>query len=237
MAKSTRPKRVAVVTGGTGALGGTVVSALLGDEWTVHVPWRTSGAAEALIGVVGTAHPRLHLHEADVSVEGDVDRLFRGVDEASGRLDALVNVAGGFAMGPIGELPVGQWETMIAANATSAFLCCRAAAPRMEAAGGGRIVSLAAAAALDAKPGMVAYVAAKAAVLAMTRALATELAPGRITVNAIAPTTIDTAANRTTTPAADRSGWVSPDQIAATILWLLGDAAAGVTGTIVRMGR
>ncbi len=229
--------RVAVVTGGTGALGGAVVTALLADGWTVHVPWRTRAGADALKVTAGGSTPRLRLDEADVTDAADVDRFFRGVDAASGRLDALCNVAGGFAGAPIDRIVEADWDAMIATNATSAFLSCRAAVPRLRAAGGGRIVSVASAAALDAKPGMTAYVAAKAAVVAMTRALATELGPDRITANAIAPTTIDTPANRKAMPKADRSGWVSTEALAAIVLWLLSDAAAGVTGTVVRAGR
>ena len=226
-----------MVTGGTGALGRAVVAALLANGWTVHVPWRTRATANALSAAVGAAAHRLRLEEADVTHAPDVDRFFRGVDSASGRLDALCNLAGGFSGAPIGEVTVGDWEAMIAINATSTFLCCRAAAPRLRAAGGGRIVSVASAAALDAKPGMTAYVAAKAAVVAMTRALAAELGSDRITANAIAPTTIDTPANRKAMPNADRSGWVSTEALASTVLWLLSEEAAAVTGTVVRAGR
>lgn len=161
MTDEATPKRVAVVTGGTGALGGAVVAALLRDGWSVHVPWREPGPARALERSVAGPRADLALHKADVTDPDGVERLFRAVDAAAGRLDALVNLAGGFAMGPLAEVSPDQWHRMFATNATSAFLCCRAAAPRLTAAGGGRIVSVAAAAALDPKPGMVAYVAAK----------------------------------------------------------------------------
>ena len=228
---------VVVVTGGTGALGHVVVGALLTNGWTVHVPWRTRADADALAAAVGTAASRLYLSEADVTDPAHVERFFAAVDERSGRLDALCNLAGGFAMGRVEEITPESWHEMIATNATSVFLCCRAAAPRLKAANKGSIVNVASAAALEARPGMSAYVAAKAAVVALTRALAVELAAHRITVNALAPTTIDTAANRKAMPKADRSGWIAPSVLATTIQWLLGDGAASVTGTIISLGR
>jgi NAD(P)-dependent dehydrogenase (short-subunit alcohol dehydrogenase family) len=229
--------RVAVVTGGTGALGRVVAQVLLENGWTLHVPWRTRAHADALAEAAGPHRTRLHLAGADVADAAEVERFFAGVDEGSGRLDALLNLAGGFAAGRIEEGGAEQWEQMIAINATTAFLCCRAAVPRLRRSGDGRIVNVASAAALAPRAGMSAYVASKAAVVALTRALAAELGKDRITVNAVAPTTIDTPEARASMPKADPSGWVTPEAIAGTILWLIGPGSGRVSGTIVEMGR
>jgi NAD(P)-dependent dehydrogenase (short-subunit alcohol dehydrogenase family) len=203
----------------------------------VHVPWRTRAHADALAAAVANRSSRLHVIEADLSEREAVERLFASVDLTSGRLDALCNLAGGYAGGPIAELSPSGWERMIAINATSTFLCCRAAVPRFRAAGAGAVVNVASASALAPRPAMSAYVAAKAAVVALTRALALELAADRITVNALAPTTIDTPDTRRDMPSADRSRWVEPAELAAAVRWLIGPDARRVTGSILEFGR
>jgi NAD(P)-dependent dehydrogenase (short-subunit alcohol dehydrogenase family) len=125
---------------------------------------------------------------------------------------------------------------MMAMNATSAFLCCKYAAPFLKASGSGRIVNVAAQPALGrGASNMSAYSASKTAVLNLTYSLSQELVRDGITVNAIVPSTIDTPANRASMPDADRSTWLAPEAIAGVIAFLASDAAGIVTGTAVNL--
>jgi NAD(P)-dependent dehydrogenase (short-subunit alcohol dehydrogenase family) len=102
----------------------------------------------------------------------------------------------------------------------------------LQASSAGRIVNIGAMGALQASSGMGPYAASKAGVHRLTEALAAEH-KGRITVNAVLPSTIDTAANRSSMPKADFSKWVTPQELADVILFLVSDAASAVTGALL----
>jgi NAD(P)-dependent dehydrogenase (short-subunit alcohol dehydrogenase family) len=230
--------RVAVVTGGTGALGRWVVKALLEQGLRVHVPWIVRAEAEELPSFLGESAGAVSAAEADITSAADVARYFAAVREQSGRLDVLCNVAGGFASGSLEDTAPERWERLMRLNATSAFLCCRAAVPAIKEAGGGRIVNVAALPAVDrGASGMSAYAASKAALLNLTYSLARELRPHAITVNAVAPEILDTPGNRRAMPNADRSKWVHPREAARVIAFLASEQASVVTGSVLVLAK
>lgn len=230
--------RIAVVTGGTGALGREVVRVLLERGYRVHVPSYDEAEGEELRDHVGEAgRDRLHLAPADVTDPEQVEGFFGPVRDG-GRLDLLCNLVGGFAAAPLGETELSTWRRMLEMNATSAFLCTRAALPLLREGGGGAVVNVAAWPPLDGGgEGMSAYTAAKASVVALTRAWAGELRGDGVRVNAVAPEIIDTPANRNAMPDADRSTWLDPADIARVVVFLAGDEARIVTGSVVRLGQ
>jgi NAD(P)-dependent dehydrogenase (short-subunit alcohol dehydrogenase family) len=172
----------------------------------------------------------------DVTQEGSVRQAVERVLERAGRIDGLVNLVGGFASGRLMDTPFDQWERMLALNLTSAYLLSRAVMPAMVAQRSGRIIHIAAKAALEPFPGAAAYVASKAGLVALVRAVALETKGSGLTINAILPSTIDTPANRASMPDADPSQWVRPASIAETLLFLLSDEAQQITGAAIPVG-
>lgn len=144
-------------------------------------------------------------------------------------IDGVVNIAGGFAWETIAEGSIDTWDAMYAANLKTVVNVCQAALPHVREEGG-RIINVGANAAQRGGLGMGAYAASKAGVLRLTEALAEEVKDRGITVNAILPGIIDTPANRSAMPDADRSRWVTPQAIAAVVAFLLSDASQPITG-------
>jgi len=136
------------------------------------------------------------------------------------------------------QTDLAAWERMLRLNATSAFLCCRAAVVGMKTRKKGRIINVSSAPAVNhGGPHISAYSASKAAVQNLTESLAKELGASNITVNAIVPTVIDTEANRKANPGADTSTWLKPEEIAEVVAFLAGDAAGIVSGSAINLTR
>jgi NAD(P)-dependent dehydrogenase (short-subunit alcohol dehydrogenase family) len=226
--------RVAIVTGGAGALGGAVTSRLLAEGAHVSVPLELAAHGDALRGRTAPAHQdRLSMEVVDVT---DLDAMTRFADAAGrrhGRVDILVAIVGGFAGGALCETDRATWDRMLAMNLTATFVAARAAVPHMVTAGRGRVVTIGSRAVVPPGPGIIAYTTAKAGVIAFTQALARELAPHGITVNCILPSTMDTPANRAAMPDSDRQGWIPVESVADAIAFLVSDASGHVTGALL----
>ena len=228
------PDRVALITGGTGALGGAVALAILEAGDTAVVTYRDARDRDALIArAPAAARDRLDQVQADVTDGESVRRLVEQVTARHRRLDVLVNAVGGFAGGDLLATDERAWDAMLTLNLRSIYLCCRAVLPAMVGAGRGCIVNVASRAVVPPVGGFIAYTVAKSGVIALTQALAQEVRKRGVTVNAVLPSTMDTEANRRAMPTADRSGWVSPESVARAIMFLASDGAADVTGTLL----
>ncbi len=226
--------KVAIVTGGAGALGRAVILAFLEDDALVAATDRDRSRLDVLTNDLSPgARDRFFALSVDVTLEQSVRDLVAEVIGQAGRLDILVNVVGAYAPGDLLSTDEALWDQMIAVNLRSVYLCCRAAIPFMVDSGGGRIINVAARAVAPPSGGAIAYTVAKSGVIALTQALAHEVRRHNITVNAVLPSTMDTWANRKAMPDADTSTWVTPEAVAKAILFLAAESAASVTGTLL----
>jgi NAD(P)-dependent dehydrogenase (short-subunit alcohol dehydrogenase family) len=222
--------RHVVVTGGTGALGIAVVGALIEAGAVCHVPWHAEAEAE---NFPHRGHRQVVLvGNTDLTEEASVSRLFDGVEQLWGS----IHLAGGFAMGTVAKTDKAALMKQIEMNLVTSFLCCHAAVNRMAGnKNGGRIVNVAARAALEWRSGagMAAYTVSKAGLAALTVALAEEAVKDGILVNAVAPSTMDTPANRKAMPTADYAAWPKVEEVAKTILFLASPDNRVTRGAIV----
>jgi NAD(P)-dependent dehydrogenase (short-subunit alcohol dehydrogenase family) len=217
--------KVILITGGAGALGQTVVPAFV------------SAGASVIIGDLNPVQlPGVTALKADFTDQTQVRGLVNEVIQSSGRLDALVNLIGGFATGRVVDTDVSLWQRMLAMNLTSAFLLSQAVLPSMLERRQGRIVHVAARAALEPFPGAAAYIVSKAGLVALIRTLSKELNGSGVTVNGVLPSTIDTPVNRKAMPEADPSKWARPESIARTLAFLASDDANQINGALIPIG-
>jgi NAD(P)-dependent dehydrogenase (short-subunit alcohol dehydrogenase family) len=162
--------------------------------------------------------------------------LVKKAVEQYGRVDILLNIAGGFRGGAdVSSTSKGDWDLMMSVNLKSMFLCSKAVLPYMVRQNYGKILSV------SARPGFEnrsrvkngAYAVSKAGVRVLTETIAEEVKQYDINVNCIVPSTIDTPANRLNMQAADQSRWVKPGDIAKVILFLVSDDSKTVSGASI----
>jgi NAD(P)-dependent dehydrogenase (short-subunit alcohol dehydrogenase family) len=226
--------RVAVVTGGTGALGQAVVLRLLADGAVVAVPYAVEAECVRLTQrVAAPDRSRLILQAADVIDLTAMTAFAESVIAARGKIDILVAGVGGFAGGSLLETDLETWKRMLDLNLTSAFSVAKAVVPAMVQARYGRVVVVASRAVVPPSGGFIAYTVAKAGVIAFTQALSQETRNHGVTVNAVLPSTMDTPANRAAMPDSDRKGWVPVEAVADAIAVLAREASAHITGTLL----
>lgn len=213
-----------VITGGLGALGRGVADEAVKRGAKVAVVDFAAGQAAAGMTVIGGV---------DLSRPDAAGTAMKSASEALGGIDALINIAGGFAWETVAEGSPESWDRLYTINVKTALNASRAALPHLMASKTGRIVNIGANGALKAGLGMGAYGASKSAVHRLTESLAEELKDKDITVNAVLPSIIDTPANRKDMPDADFGKWVSVKDLAAVILFLASDEAKAVTGALI----
>jgi NAD(P)-dependent dehydrogenase (short-subunit alcohol dehydrogenase family) len=227
-------RRVAIVTGGTGALGSSVALDLLQSGANVMVPYLSEKQWAALEARAGERHGNLAGAQVDLTLATDVERWVAGVLAKWQRIDFLVAVAGGFAPGKSYETDDQAWDHMLDLNLRSLVYCLRFIVPAMIRQNFGRIVTISSGSILrGGGAGIAAYAVSKGAVRQLSEILADELKAYDIHVHCILPGTMDTEANRLAMPKADFSKWVKTDDVAGVIHFLLGENARPVRSVVV----
>jgi len=226
--------RVAIVTGGTGALGGAVVNDLLASGARVAVTYRSKDEWAALEREAVAYKARLLGMKVDLTNPVDVEGFEREVRSLWGRVDFLVAVAGGFAAGKSYETDEKTWDHMLNLNLRALVNCTRAVVPMMIQQSFGRIVTVSSGSILrGGGAGIAAYAVSKGAVLQFSEILADELKNYDIHVHCLMPGTMDTPANRKSMPNANSSAWVKTEDVARVIHFLLSDDARAVRSVVV----
>jgi 2-hydroxycyclohexanecarboxyl-CoA dehydrogenase len=173
--------RVAVITGGSGAIGAAVIDRLRNASAVVHA-----------LDVQPSSGPEIHFHRVDVRNETEVDAVFSAIGKSAGRIDYLICCAAIYRPAPFLDLLLEDWQKTLQINLTGYFLCCRAALRFMRPQNFGRIVMFSSMVARTGAVNSADYAASKGGVLGLARSLAIESAAESIRVNTISPTITDT---------------------------------------------
>ncbi len=226
--------RVFIVTGAAGALGSVVARRLLEQEARVALVDLSPERVGEALGPLAELPGAWVAGATDLSDSAAVARTTDGAIQRFGRIDGLVNIAGGYRAGsPVHEMTLADWEFMFAVNVRSVLLASRAVVPHFLRQGSGAIVNVGSRASLAGVGGGAAYSAAKTVVVRLTESMSEELKDHGVRINAVLPSIIDTQANRAAMPGADTSRWVDPASLADVILFLLSDAARAIHGAAI----
>ncbi|HEX7021538.1 MAG TPA: SDR family NAD(P)-dependent oxidoreductase [Trueperaceae bacterium] len=209
--------KYAIITGAGGALGGSVATAFADAGWQLAL-FAHSGEGRARLE---RNFPESMVLEVDLTRQDESRLAVRHVLSRFGGVDALLNIAGGFAMTPAEELEQQDFERQLDINLRTVVSSTQAVLPGMLEQGSGFVLGVAAAAALSGGSRMAPYAASKAALAAYLRSVQAELGPRGILTSILYPMgAIDTPGNRRSMPKADPAGWLDPDELASSILHL-----------------
>ncbi len=210
--------------------------ALLERGLRVFSTYKRKGPLDEFVSSLGPLAGNFTAEEADLSIPDQVKAAVDKALEKHGRIDILLNIAGGWIGGrDVYETPASDLDAMFNMNVKTAFLCCSNVLPSMIKQNYGKIVNVAARPAVEkryrAKNG--AYSISKAGVVVLTETIAEEVKKYNINVNAIMPSTIGTESNKKSMPGADTSKWVDPADITKVILHLISEDSKITSGACI----
>lgn len=225
------PDRVVLITGATGPLGRAAAAAFAADGARLGLVGTDAARLGALAGELALAETAWVPAVADLTDRDAARAAVALVEARFGRIDVLLHLVGGWTGGtPLAELDPEVLAGMLGQHVWSTFHVAQAVVPGMVARSWGRVIAVTSSATAAPGPKVAPYVAAKAAQEALLRVLAREVAGDGITVNTLAVKAIDARHERETAPSPKNAGWTTPEEIVATIRYLLSDAGAAVNG-------
>jgi 3-oxoacyl-[acyl-carrier protein] reductase/2-hydroxycyclohexanecarboxyl-CoA dehydrogenase len=232
--------KLAVVTGSASGIGQAVVERLTKDDFTVVILDINEEGGDQVAADLRRRGKQVTFVPLDVTREADVQKTFQKITSDHGRLDALVNVAGGsLHRHKIEDFPLDHWQAVIDVNLTSTFLCCRAVTGLMKNQKSGAIVNISSDIGFSGDANRSAYAAAKAGIVGFSKTLALELAPFGVRVNVVAPGRIATKRVRATYSDAEWEAAAKriplghagePEDVAEAVAFLASDASRHLTG-------
>jgi len=210
--------KTALITGAGRGIGRAVALSFAREGCHVVLAARSRDELDEVAREVTACGVRALVIPCDVGVPEQVAATVRETLENFGQVDILVNNAGFACFKPVWELTPEDWRLSLEINVTSAFLFCHALLPHMMARRSGRIINMSSVTGLKALPQQGAYCAAKHALNGWTKSLALELREYGIAVHAVCPGGVDTRFSREAMPHRDKTGWMTPEDIANAVL-------------------
>ena len=237
--------RVAVVTGGASGIGKAVVERFSRDKYIVAILDIDEERGTRAAAEVNERGAQAQFFHTDVTREARVEESFRSILSGHGRIDILVNVAGGTShRHTVEEFPLAHWQETIDRNLTSVFLCSRSVIGTMKEQKSGAIVSISSDIGFSGAPIRGAYAAAKAGIVGLSKCLALELAPFGIRVNVVAPGRV---ATERVVASYSPEAWEAgnrriplghpgePEDVAEAVAFLASDASRHMTGQTIHV--
>jgi NAD(P)-dependent dehydrogenase (short-subunit alcohol dehydrogenase family) len=222
--------KVVLITGGTGALGSTLVKKFLDSGARTISTYFNEKEAEKL----KKANLKVELIKLDITREEEILKVIPILVERFGTIDVLVNLVGGYLGGKnITELGENDWDAMMGLNLKSAFLISKHVISVMKSGKGGKVVHISSRTGLKSDGYDSAYAASKAGLIRFVESTSQEFKDNDININCILPTIIDTEANRRAIPNADFKKWLLKEDLANVILFLCSPYSKVINGAAI----